>query len=174
MHQICRRRHVGCMAVIARRMFALGLWVLLIAAREAPAQQFTFRQYGQQDGLANLALNCLLQDRAGFIWMCTENGLFRYDGTDFEHFGESEGIAGTVIHSALEDSAGRLWVGTSSDLYLGVAGRFRAVRPDGHSLNVDPGLRVAALSADSVLVIENDKLWALRFSAAEGVWHRRA
>jgi len=103
------------MASAARRILACGLVMLLMAVQEAPAQQFIFRQYGQEEGLANLALSCLFQDRTGFIWMCTENGLFRYDGTDFERFGEDEGIENTVIHGAVEDPSGRLWVGTSSD-----------------------------------------------------------
>src|SRR5580704_14314080 len=107
MHQSCRHRRSRCMATAVRRLFAAGLMLLLIAAHEAPAQQFTFRQFGQEEGLANLALTCLFQDRAGFVWMCTENGLFRYDGTDFERFGEDEGVASTVIRGAVEDSSGR-------------------------------------------------------------------
>jgi diguanylate cyclase (GGDEF)-like protein len=158
------------MASAARRMLAFGL-VLLFALHDARAQQFTFRQYGQEDGLANLALACLLQDRAGFIWMCTENGLFRHDGTDFERFGEDEGIDTTVIHDAVEDSSGRLWVGTASDLYLGVDGHFRAIRPEAHNLVIDPGRRIAALAADRVVVINKDQLLELHFAPQEGVWH---
>jgi diguanylate cyclase (GGDEF)-like protein len=159
------------MASAARRILAGGLLMLLMALQDAPAQQFSLRQYGQEDGLANLALTCLFQDRTGFIWMCTENGLFRYDGTDFERFGEYEGIENTVIHGAVEDSSGRLWVGTSSDLYVGVGGRFRAIRPDGHNLIIDPGLRIAALSTDRVLVINQDQLLELHFSPQERAWH---
>src|SRR3984893_15175087 len=153
MHQIYRHRRFGCMASAARRMLALGLMLWMLAVQDAPAQQFTFRQYGQEEGLANLALTCLFQDRAGFIWMCTENGLFRYDRADFERFGEDEGVRNTVIHGAVEDSAGRIWVGTSSDLYLGVDGHFRTILPDGHHLSIDPGLRIAAQSPERVLVI---------------------
>jgi diguanylate cyclase (GGDEF)-like protein len=159
------------MATAARRVLAFGLMVLLMAVHDAPAQQFTFRQYGQEEGLANLALTCLLQDRTGFIWMCTENGLFRHDGTDFERFGEDEGVDNTVIHGAVEDSAGRLWVGTSSDLYLGTGGHFRAIRPEGHNLTIDPGLRIAPLSPDRLLVINKDQLLELHFASPEGVWH---
>src|SRR5579862_2594512 len=170
MHQICRHRRSGCMASAARRVLALGLLLWVIAVRDAPAQQFTFRQYGQEEGLANLALTCLFQDRVGFIWMCTENGLFRYDGADFERFGEDEGLNNTVIHGAVEDSAGRIWVGTSSDLYLGSGGHFRAIRPEGHPVIVDPGLRIAPLSAERVLVTNKDQLLELHFSPEDG-WH---
>jgi diguanylate cyclase (GGDEF)-like protein len=158
------------MATAVRRLFASGLMLLLIAVHDAPAQQFTFRQYGQEEGLANLALTCLFQDRAGFVWMCTENGLFRYDGTDFERFGEDEGVASTVIRGAVEDSSGRLWVGTATDLYLGVGGRFSAIRPEGHNLIIGPGVQIAALSADRVLVITQNRLLELHFAPRDG-WH---
>src|SRR5437016_6893173 len=103
MHIISEQRRLGRVADAARRILVL-VAMLLFAPQNLSAQQFTFRQYLQQDGLANLALTCLLQDRAGFIWMCTENGLFRHDGTDFERFGENEGIENTVIRTAVQDS----------------------------------------------------------------------
>ena len=74
----------------------------------APAQQFTFRSYRQPDGLGNLTPTCLTQDHAGFIWICTENGLFRHDGKAIEQIGEDQGIVDSAIRIALEDSAHRL------------------------------------------------------------------
>lgn len=147
--------------------------VLLSAAHIAPAQQFTFRQYGQQDGLTNLSVACLLQDGAGYIWMCTENGLFRHDGATFERFGNKEGLTDTNIHSALEDAAARLWVGTSGDLYLRQGGRFVAVRPEGHNLSIDSGARMAALPSGALLVIDKEQLQQLQQSVADGMWHGR-
>ena len=44
------------------------------------AQQYSFRYYGTEDGLTNLAVKVIFQDRKGFLWAGTENGLFRYDG----------------------------------------------------------------------------------------------
>jgi diguanylate cyclase (GGDEF)-like protein len=163
-----RRREGGQGAL--RRALILGALALLLVPHDAPAQQFTFRQYRQQDGLANLSVTCLLQDRAGFIWMCTDNGLFRHDGADFERFGEGEGIENTGIHSAVEDAAGRLWVGTSHDLYLGDGHRFRPVRPEGRNLNIAPGLRIAALAPGRMLIIEEDQLLELSVSPKDGVW----
>lgn len=168
MRKISWHRWEG-VAGAARRALVLGA-LLLLLPQDAPAQQFTFRQYGQQDGLANLAVTCLLQDRTGFIWICTENGLFRHDGADFERFGESEGIENTVIHSAVEDPLGRLWVGTSHDLYLGDGHRFRPVRPEGRNLNIAPGLRIAALAPGRMLIIEEDQLVELRVSPKDDVW----
>src|SRR6185312_16675439 len=54
------------------------------ALMPAVAQQYTFRGYGQSDGLGNLSVSCLVQDHAGYLWVCTENGLYRHDGREFE------------------------------------------------------------------------------------------
>ena len=48
------------------------------------AQEYSFRYYGQEDGLTSLAVKVLYQDRTGFLWAGTENGLFRYDGLWFQ------------------------------------------------------------------------------------------
>jgi len=44
------------------------------------AQQYSFRYYGTDEGLTSVAVKALFQDRTGFLWVGTENGLFRYDG----------------------------------------------------------------------------------------------
>jgi ligand-binding sensor domain-containing protein len=105
-------RHPGSAVGNARPTLvcAASIWlvacILLITPREAAAQQFTTRQYQQIAGVGNLSVTCLLQDRAGFIWMCTESGLFRHDGVGFERFWKSEGIDSLDIRSAVEDSSG--------------------------------------------------------------------
>src|SRR5689334_16877081 len=141
------------------------LRALLLMVLYAPgmyAQQVSFRQYVQQDGLSNLSVTALMQDRVGFIWVGTENGLFRHDSSDFKRFGNAEGFEDAFIHSILEDSAGRLWVGTSNDLYLRDGERFRAVRPDGQELSVDYGARL--------LTPGKDRLWVLDKSGLLELW----
>jgi diguanylate cyclase (GGDEF)-like protein len=137
------------------------------------AQQFTFHKYGQQDGLANLSVSSLYQDRAGYIWVGTENGLFQHDGTGFERLGDAAGLEDTSIHSTVEDSTGRLWVGTSHDLYVLDGRRFRAIRPDGYELTVESGARIASLAANRLLVIDKEELLELWTLPGSGTWHRR-
>jgi ligand-binding sensor domain-containing protein len=156
---------------------AASIWlvmcVLVIAPREAAAQQFTTRHDRQIEGLGNLSVTCLLQDRAGFIWMCTENGLFRHDGVGFERFWKSEGIDSSTIRGAVEDASGALWVGTSQDLYRRDEHGFRAIRPEGRSLRLAAGLRIAALASGRLLVIDADQLLELSAAAPDGIWHSR-
>ena len=58
------------------------------------AQRYSFRHYGHEQGLKNLAVECLLQDRQGFLWVGTQDGLFRYDGSRFVEYNRAEGQIG--------------------------------------------------------------------------------
>src|SRR5947209_8235038 len=80
------------------------------------AQRYSFQQYGQEQGLSNLTPQCILQDRTGFIWIGTQNGLFRYDGRRFIHFGVQQGLPSATIESLYQTDDGTLWVGTVSGL----------------------------------------------------------
>ncbi len=167
----CGRSHYPTRAVFQLSVF--GALLMLCVLRVASAQQFTFRQYVQQDGLSNLSVSALLQDRAGYVWVGTENGLFRHDSTDFERFADADGLEDTAVHSVAEDSSGRLWVGTSRDLYVRAGLRFRPVRPDGRQLTVQAGSRISAAASDRLLVIDKEELLELRPSAGSDVWHSR-
>src|SRR5204863_6175428 len=95
---------------------------ILLLPLLSTAQRYTFKEY--VDGLANLNVNCILQDRQGFLWIGTENGLFRYDGSRFQEFGYAAGLANTFINALQEDISGRIWAGTNEGLfYLGASGR---------------------------------------------------
>lgn len=157
------------------RAAALLLLAALAAGVFTPtvAQQYTFRGYGQSDGLGNLSVTCLVQDHAGYLWICTENGLYRHEGREFERFGESAGLQDTEVRSAVVDAAGRLWVGTAHDLYLFDGQKFSAVRPDGHALSVAYGSRLASSPDNRLWVIDGERL--LELTPAEGgrSWNAR-
>ena len=56
--------------------------VLCFASLSCSAQRYSFREYTQ--GLGNLNIACLAQDRTGYLWVGTQNGLYRYDGSQFQ------------------------------------------------------------------------------------------
>jgi len=111
------------------KLQAVSLCALLafLFATALPSQQYTFRQYGPSDGLTNLGVNCLLQDRTGYLWIGTDNGLFRYDGNTFQIFGHAEGLEDTEIRSLAESPQGVLWVATQAGVQRLIAGKFEQV-----------------------------------------------
>jgi signal transduction histidine kinase/ligand-binding sensor domain-containing protein len=81
-----------------------------------PQGHYVFRSYGINDGLLNTTILQLLQDKHGFIWAGTDDGLYRYDGYRFDNFGIDQGLPSAVIQALHEDRQGVLWVGTRSGL----------------------------------------------------------
>jgi signal transduction histidine kinase/ligand-binding sensor domain-containing protein/CheY-like chemotaxis protein len=103
------------------------LLVLLATCFPAWAQRYNFKFYGDDEGLKNLVVQVVVQDRAGFLWVGTQNGLYRYDGSRFTTFSKAEGLPGTRIESLHVAADGTLWVGTRSGLARRVRERFEAV-----------------------------------------------
>jgi signal transduction histidine kinase/CheY-like chemotaxis protein/streptogramin lyase len=117
----------------------LVLSIAVAGALMAPiplhAQRYNFKFYGEEQGLQNLAVQVVMQDRAGFLWVGTQNGLFRYDGDRFIGFSKTEGLPGSRIESLHESIDGALWVGTRTGLARRAGDRFEPV-----SLGVAEGI----------------------------------
>ena len=56
-------------------------------------------------------VNSLVQDRKGFVWFGTNQGLFRFDGLHYRHYAEADSLPASGITALAEDSAGRIWMG---------------------------------------------------------------
>lgn len=85
-------------------------------AQQSEKLRFRFRKYTVENGLTQNSVTCLLQDRNGFIWVGTMDGLNRFDGYEFSHFkhqpGDSASLAAPYINCLFEDKTGRIWIGT--------------------------------------------------------------
>lgn len=102
----------------------LQLIVLMIFFAGLHYSQNSFRKdnlqvlsIGVHDGLSQSSVKCIIQDRKGYLWFGTANGLNRYDGYNFLVFAndplDSSTISDNGILSLYEDRVGNLWVGTS-------------------------------------------------------------
>ncbi|GAB3875451.1 hypothetical protein GCM10028824_30860 [Hymenobacter segetis] len=90
----------------------LALLGLLLWMRPASAQQAYLRQFGPTEGFRPAFVYALLQDRQGYLWLGTGEGLIRYDGTQFVAFTQKDGLAEDFVVSLCEEpTTGRLWVG---------------------------------------------------------------
>ena len=86
------------------------------------AQPYYFKHYLVENGLSNNSVSCSLQDRNGFLWFGTINGLNRFDGYSFRIFRhnseDSTSIGSNFIRCLYEDKKGNIWVGTNKGIYL--------------------------------------------------------
>jgi ligand-binding sensor domain-containing protein len=74
-----------------------------------------FTHLSTDQGLSQSRVDHMLQDRRGFIWIGTYNGLNRYDGYRFKVYkpdpNNPNSLAGLEVYSLLEDRSGMLWIG---------------------------------------------------------------
>ena len=82
--------------------------------------QYTF--YTTKDGLPDGQITDIIQDRTGYIWLSTTNGLVRFDGYSFKvyrhNLSDTNSILENDIRNLFLDSDGRLWIATFKTIYL--------------------------------------------------------
>jgi signal transduction histidine kinase/ligand-binding sensor domain-containing protein/DNA-binding response OmpR family regulator len=75
-----------------------------------------FKHFLTEDGLSDNSINCIFQDRTGFLWVGTRNGLNRFDGYQFKIFRHDStnpaSISNNYIQCIFEDHLGILWMAT--------------------------------------------------------------
>lgn len=132
------------------------------------AQDAEFERLSVEDGLSQGFVNCIIQDRKGFLWFGTQNGLNRYDGKSFKIYRHNPYNPNTLsdnwILSLYEDRFGRLWVGTYNR-------GLNCFDPDSEKnirLVHDPK-NPASLSNDQVWAIEGDRYENLWVGTLEGL-----
>ncbi|WP_283140024.1 hybrid sensor histidine kinase/response regulator transcription factor [Bacteroides congonensis] len=85
-------------------------------------EHYYFKNLSVQNGLSQNTVNTILQDKQGFMWFGTKDGLNRYDGLSFRKFKHDDrsqrSIGNNFITALYEDEKGNIWVGTDVGLYI--------------------------------------------------------
>ncbi len=90
------------------------LLLIIAVAFEASGQDYFFRQYTNEEGLYHSFIYSIDQDSDGFIWVGTAEGLYRFNGFDFEYFTTEDGLADNFVTKIFRDKDGKLWIGHHS------------------------------------------------------------
>jgi len=137
----------------------LGLFLLVLFSFDTKAT-LQFERYELEEGLSQNTVNCLLQDHKGFLWVCTQDGLNRFDGYAFKTFEEDSknatAISDDYVISIFESSDRSLWIGTRS----GGLNRFdfATQRFEHYKGETDPnGIKLTRVT--SIVEIDKDILW---------------
>jgi signal transduction histidine kinase/ligand-binding sensor domain-containing protein/CheY-like chemotaxis protein len=126
--------------------------------------QYVFDNWQLDKGLPQNSPMALAQTHDGYIWVGTQEGLARFDGTRFVVFDRRNvpQFGSHFITALLADRRGRLWIGTSAGQVVLEAGQFKAV-----------GAHTALASAAINDIVEDERgdIWV---ATEQGLFHHHA
>lgn len=139
------------------------------------SQRFAFQEYSQRDGLANLNVQTMVQDRAGMLWVGTQNGLYRYDGDRFQAVPLTGQDGVTYVTGLVFDGRGRLWISsTDSLLYLDQGGSHAVAAEGSFAFDVTNNLAADPDHPDQVFFISHHMLYQAEAAKGQAIIHRFA
>ncbi len=97
-----------------------AIFLLQIAVNNSRAQNTRLSHFTTEDGLPENTGQALIEDREGFIWIGTQNGLSRFDGYEFRHYKHRENDPATISNNQVESLLcardGKIWAGTRNGI----------------------------------------------------------
>ena len=158
--------------VLQKRFRVSHLWCAALALATAipcAAQHYTFSE--TVSGMDNLNVNSIVQGRTGYLWVGTENGLYRYDGRLFRRFGSAEGLRGRTIQNLFVAADGTLFAGTDDDgIYFERRdGSFAEIHPpwQGNPFTQRIGTEFTAVGPNAVVAVDRTGAFLLRLSSPD-------
>jgi hypothetical protein len=95
-----------------------GFILMLLFAHLCEGQQLLFNNISNQAGLPGQECYNVMQDTKGFIWISTEAGLCKYNGSTSKVFDKKNGLPENSCYAVTEDKKGNLWFLTSANRIL--------------------------------------------------------
>lgn len=142
-----------------RIIVALFLYLCPLASLPLYSQHsvhYYFRTMDIRNGLSQNTVYQILQDKKGFMWFGTKDGLNRYDGLSYRIYKkENSGLGKNFITALYEDHEGNIWVGTDGGVFiydpiLDSFSAFSQITDEGNSIKEF----VTMIGGD-----ENDNIW---------------
>jgi signal transduction histidine kinase/ligand-binding sensor domain-containing protein len=87
--------------------------VLLAHAGTVAAERLPVRTYTTADGLAHDRVKRIVWDPHGFLWLCTPQGLTRFDGSRFVTYGTDDGLPFPSVNDLLITREGTYWIASN-------------------------------------------------------------
>lgn len=148
-------------------LLVLGMASLEVMADSASAiESVRFHSISVEQGLSQPTVRALLQDRQGFVWIGTLDGLNRSDGNRIRVFRHVPGDAGSLsdnhVAAMVEGADGALWIGTGGgglNRYDAAQDRFEHFRHDPAASDSLAGDGVTALARDA-----SGAIWVATFA----------
>lgn len=108
--------------ILSQNIFFLLIVFLNGILSYSQTEQIHFEHLTTEDGLSNNSVNAIVEDRNGFLWISTEKGLNRFDGSRFVNYysnpSDTNSLCDNLIWNLYYDSKGMIWITTQNGLSL--------------------------------------------------------
>lgn len=103
--------------MLKRSCIRTGLFFVLVLAYQISFSEILkFEHFSNKEGFNQNTINAIVEDKYGFLWFGTPNGLIKYDGYDFFNFNHDPFVDNTIPNNYIQclfaDAEGNLWIGT--------------------------------------------------------------
>ena len=99
---------------LVHKIFWIYLIFIFSSFNSFSSGQEKYIHFTEKNGLPRNITNCIEQDKYGYLWIGTGNGIVRYDGKNFYSYPE---LTGAGINFLLYDTRGDLWATSNKGLY---------------------------------------------------------
>lgn len=120
-------------------LITMVIWLLAVTPARALDPDKSFHHYVRdtwslQEGLPQISVQAITQDRRGYLWAGTQSGLARFDGIRFVTFTPTDtpAIPGIWIRCLYLDKTGKLWIGTYKGLAVHDGSTFSSIQVVAH------------------------------------------
>jgi ligand-binding sensor domain-containing protein len=140
---------------ISTLTFLLGSPALGLEPGHADVRNLKFTHLTTNDGLSQGYVTAILQDRRGFMWFATRDGLNRYDGNAFVVYkndpNDPTSLSSNFIQALMEDDHGDLWIATNTGVnrFDPITERFYRYLHDPKNPNSLDGAYVTSIARDN-------------------------
>lgn len=142
--------------------------------------RFAVQRLADEFGLSAVTVTAMAQDSQGFLWICTQTGLYRYDGASAKKMTEVEGIVGHYVVDMLIAPDGTPWFAGNHGIAHYKNAKFEALAIPKSAMPLAAGNQIFAVDGKGVVYVLLFNRGVLRldpehgnnlkiFGAAEGV-----
>ena len=117
------------MIVLRVHVFILSFWAL---ATTAGGQTPFFVEHLPDEVHRDVKMSLVYEASDGFLWFGSDEGLFRYDGQQYQQFPVPDSLGSNTVTAIFEDEGRRFWIGYEDGriFHLGPAGRLQLWEPE--------------------------------------------
>ena len=110
------------LSIFMRAVVVISVICCSFPLRSKNNSAYYFKRLDVEDGLTQCMVYAIEQDRQGFLWLGTQNGLNRYDGSHLKTYNLNqylqEGLSSNSIFSISEDGEDKIWIGTENSIVI--------------------------------------------------------